>query len=125
MTKQNVANNGGKWIRQDKRLAIYLRDDCCCIYCGAPMDEGHEMTIDHVRPQELGGSNKETNLVTACKACNSAKGAKSLRDFMVYLDAKGADTQGLAAKVRRHTRRSIKRLRSQAKKIIIRRKANL
>lgn len=27
--------NGSKWIRPEKRLAIYHRDGFACIYCGA------------------------------------------------------------------------------------------
>lgn len=48
-----------------------------CVYCGAPDD----LAIDHVLALELGGSNHPANLVPACKSCNSAKGARSWRDW--------------------------------------------
>jgi 5-methylcytosine-specific restriction endonuclease McrA len=119
----NVANNGGKWIRQDKRLAIYLRDDLCCVYCGCAMEDGNQMCLDHVTPQKLGGNNKETNLVTCCRSCNSAKGAKPLADFFAYIQDKGANVDGLAAKIKSHTKRSIRAHRKVAKRIIANRKA--
>jgi 5-methylcytosine-specific restriction endonuclease McrA len=117
----NVAAQGGKWIRQDKRLAIYLRDGCSCVYCGHAQDEGATLTLDHVTAQSLGGTNKETNLVTACLSCNSSKGKLTVKEFVVYLQDKGIDAQELPKKIRRHTRRSIKTLRKQAKAIIARR----
>jgi hypothetical protein len=82
----NAANQGGKWIRTEKRLAIYLRDGLTCAYCGAQMEQGDtQLTLDHVTAQELGGTNSETNLVCCCKSCNSAKQAKPLRAFLACL----------------------------------------
>ena len=75
----NAANGGGKWITPKRRRAIYLRDDLKCCYCGAGIEDEIIFTIDHLIPQELGGTNVTKNLVTACKSCNSAKGTKGLR----------------------------------------------
>lgn len=66
---------GSKWIRPEKRLAIYLRDRFSCCYCGRDLRHAEPtmVTLDHLRPRYSGGSNEATNLVTACKTCNSAR----------------------------------------------------
>lgn len=43
-----------------------------CTYCGSTDD----LTADLVVPLELGGSIDETNVVTACRPCNSKRGAQ-------------------------------------------------
>lgn len=40
-----------------------------CYYCG----EKRKLTVDHVVPLSRGGSNEPSNLVLACKHCNSSK----------------------------------------------------
>lgn len=45
----------------------------CCRYCG---DTSFPLTLDHVLPKSRGGTNAESNLVLACAACNSEKGAR-------------------------------------------------
>lgn len=115
----NVANQGGKWIRQDKRLAIYLRDGLACVYCGTVMEvESFQLTLDHVLSQEMGGGNDEGNLVTACKYCNSAKQSKSVQAFLAYLARKGLNTTDVQRRIRNHTRRSLTKYRAMAKQII-------
>jgi 5-methylcytosine-specific restriction enzyme A len=61
------------------RRHIYARDGYRCVYCGR---KGHRilLTIDHVFPVVLGGTNDPGNLVTACRACNLTKGARPLND---------------------------------------------
>lgn len=39
-----------------------------CHYCGTPAD-----TVDHLIPKSQGGTDDPTNLVPACRPCNSAK----------------------------------------------------
>lgn len=103
----NVANNGGKWIRQKKRHAIYKRDNLKCVYCGnGPEDE--ILTLDHLQPQELGGENEVKNLVTCCKTCNCMKGAKTLRQFFAYLRDRGVDMDSIGNRIRRNTKRKLK-----------------
>lgn len=77
--------NGSHWIRPVKRLAIYIRDNFTCVYCGKNLKNAKPKlrTLDHVLPRELGGSNRADNLVTACKRCNDAKGIKNLADLCV------------------------------------------
>ncbi len=52
------------------RQNIFRRDGQECQYCGATTD----LTLDHVLPRSRGGKSSWTNLVTACKSCNSKKG---------------------------------------------------
>jgi len=59
-------------IDPDVRWAIFQRDGYACTVCGSRSD----LTIDHVHPVSLGGSNDLSNLRTLCRSCNSAKGAR-------------------------------------------------
>jgi hypothetical protein len=83
-------NHGMNWIRQDKRLAIYLRDGLACVYCAASVEEGASLTLDHVHPVINGGTNSTVNLVTSCIRCNVAKSTRNVREFVdtlaAYLD---------------------------------------
>lgn len=82
--------NGMNWIRQEKRLAIYLRDGMACAYCGAAAENGASLQLDHVRSVERGGNNCASNLVTCCDRCNQSKGCRTLAAFAravaAYLD---------------------------------------
>lgn len=55
---------------------VLLFKDQDCFYCGNPGG-----TIDHLVPRSKGGGNELTNLVSACKPCNSRKGTKDLSEF--------------------------------------------
>lgn len=56
-----------------KRSEIFARDRHLCVYCGqGPPDV--DLTVDHVEPRMRGGDNSRGNVVTACAACNRAKG---------------------------------------------------
>lgn len=58
------------------RYEILRRDNHTCRYCGAAAP-GVPLTVDHVVPATLGGSDESSNLVTACRDCNSGKAASS------------------------------------------------
>lgn len=101
-------NQGSKWIRPEKRAAIYIRDNHTCAYCGASVvEDGIVLTLDHLQACELGGGNEAENLVTCCLSCNSSKRALTLRAWLGTLRDRGVDTTGLAAKIRRQTRKPI------------------
>lgn len=74
----------GCWIRPVKRLAIYLRDGFVCVYCGRDLTHAHahDVTLDHLEPRSNGGDNHESNLVTACKSCNCARGDRALKAWV-------------------------------------------
>jgi hypothetical protein len=54
------------------RFEVLRRDNHTCRYCGASAPNV-ALTVDHVTPTALGGSDDPTNLVTACAPCNSGK----------------------------------------------------
>jgi len=82
VNERNANWQGMNWIRQEKRLAIYLRDGMACAYCSAGVEQGARLTLDHIVPVESGGRNAEVNLITACDRCNAAKGVRNLAEFI-------------------------------------------
>lgn len=78
---RNVKNQGMNWIRPEKRLAIYLRDGLACCYCGEAVEDGVQLTLDHISPYSKGGSNDATNLITCCHRCNSSRGNRPFATF--------------------------------------------
>jgi hypothetical protein len=50
------------------------RDRFRCTYCGIPGTDA-ELEIDHIIAIAKGGSNHISNLTTACRSCNQAKGS--------------------------------------------------
>jgi 5-methylcytosine-specific restriction endonuclease McrA len=59
-------------VSQRTRYEVFRRDNFQCRYCRTTE---RELTIDHVLPIALGGSDEPTNLVTACRDCNMGKGS--------------------------------------------------
>ena len=111
---------GMNWLSQHKRLAIYLRDGLACAYCGAGVEEGTKFTLDHLTPYSLGGSNKETNLVTCCLSCNSARGNRDVKSFATGVAAyKGIEVDAILAGIRNRVRRVLPL--AQAKELVARR----
>ncbi len=58
------------------RRNIMARDHFQCQYCQTRSSPS-QLTLDHVLPRSRGGKDSWTNLVTACKKCNSKKGGRS------------------------------------------------
>ena len=70
------------FISKKLRFEVFKRDSFTCQYCGqqAPNVVLH---LDHVRPISDGGTTDILNLITACVACNSEKGARyTTYDFL-------------------------------------------
>jgi hypothetical protein len=69
-----VPNGSDELMAVSKRLRfeILRRDNHACRYCGRSAPDV-ALTVDHVVPVTLGGSDHPTNLVTACTDCNSGK----------------------------------------------------
>ncbi|MEM7254938.1 MAG: HNH endonuclease [Pseudomonadota bacterium] len=55
---------------------LFHRDGYVCLYCGGKF-AGLLLTRDHLQPLSRGGRDVWTNVVTACKSCNLAKGART------------------------------------------------
>lgn len=69
-------------INQKVRYDIHIQDNFCCVYCGETYTRTKKLTLDHVYPKSLGGSNKKNNLVTSCFECNFKKGNKLLTEHL-------------------------------------------
>lgn len=108
---------GMNWVRPEKRLAIYLRDGLACAYCGASIEGGAKLTLDHLRPYAKGGGNHASNLVTCCHGCNSSRGSRPWRKFAAavaeYLDH-GIQVQDIIAHVQRTRKRALDVPRAKA-----------
>jgi len=50
-----------------------------CAYCGA---EHTPLQVEHIQPKARGGSNRVSNLTLSCHACNQAKGAQDVREYL-------------------------------------------
>ncbi len=57
-----------------KREAILTRDRYQCAHCGSVQN----LTMDHVIPKAVGGTNHINNLQTLCGGCNKKKGCEIL-----------------------------------------------
>lgn len=75
---------GSKWIAKKRRQAIYARDGRRCVWC---RKQPEQLTLDHVQPRSLGGSNATHNLVTCCMGCNRERGDRSLLAFALAFRA--------------------------------------
>jgi len=82
--------NGGqgmRWCRSTRRLGLYIRDGLACVWCGDTIESGATLTLDHIVPYANGGGtwgnggNENSNLLTACKSCNSSRGRRSVEAF--------------------------------------------
>jgi len=69
--------HGHHWIRDDKRHAIYHRDGDACVWC----DASEDLTLGHVIPRSLGGSNEADNLVTECFDCNRRRYNRPIQEW--------------------------------------------
>lgn len=65
-----------KPISKRLRFEILRRDNHACRYCGATAPD-IKLTVDHVTPVALGGTDEASNLVTACAPCNAGKSASA------------------------------------------------
>lgn len=68
------------YICETDRIYIYQRDHGACQICGAKI-QYNEMTIDHIYPLSLGGSNCRQNYQCTCKSCNQMKRDYKQIDF--------------------------------------------
>lgn len=63
-------------ISKRLRYEVLRRDNHACRYCGATAP-AVQLTIDHVVPTALGGSDEPSNIVTACTDCNAGKSSST------------------------------------------------
>lgn len=86
------------------------------MYCGAAAEDGIILSLDHVVPRELGGSNDATNLLTSCISCNCRKNMESLDRFLaeINVDAETVKSQ-LARKIDKAEGKRLLALRKKRK----------
>lgn len=58
------------------RYSILRRDGFRCVLCGASVDDGAKLHVDHIMPVSKGGKTEPSNLRTLCDRCNFGKGDK-------------------------------------------------
>lgn len=124
MNARQASWQGMNWIRQEKRLAIYLRDGLACVWCGASTEAGAQLTLDHLTPHCQGGSNGEANLITCCKACNDSRGARSIKTFAKVVAEyrnHGLEPKAILAHIKTCTKRELKPFLTEAKQLIAQR----
>jgi 5-methylcytosine-specific restriction endonuclease McrA len=86
-----MSGNNGRgrhWIRDEKRLAIYLRDGIACIYCGAKLEDGIILTLDHLQSRKFKGTNEPHNLITCCQSCNSSRQTTPIQKWVLRFGKK-------------------------------------
>ena len=52
---------------------LFVRDRQTCAYCANRFVEA-DLTVEHIAPVSRGGRHEWTNVVTACRSCNTRKG---------------------------------------------------
>jgi hypothetical protein len=52
------------------RWQVWERDNFTCVHCGTRRN----LSIDHIKPESVGGTLEIANLQTLCRPCNSRKG---------------------------------------------------
>lgn len=87
-----MAKNFKDYLRK-KRRRLFHSQHGLCYYCGEPMllakvPEGMRQpstlaTLDHLIPRSRGGTFCNNNVVAACKRCNTERGDKDARLFLL------------------------------------------
>jgi len=55
---------------------LFRRDQHICLYCGKHTTD-KKLTRDHIVPVAQGGKDSWSNVITACKKCNTRKGCRT------------------------------------------------
>ena len=82
-------------VSKRTRFEVLRRDNHACRYCGRTAPEV-KLTLDHVLPVSLGGTDDPDNLVAACHDCNSGKASSSPDEALVAQVSEGAVKWALA-----------------------------
>ncbi len=80
--------------RDAEKLILARRDGSVCFYCGRTRKNPLGMSIEHLEPRALGGSNALENLRLADTMCNKLAGRLSIADKL-ELRAKWYASEGL------------------------------
>ncbi len=66
-----VSRNYDNVIAISRRM-LFKRDRNLCAYCGVQFEDRF-LELEHILPQSKGGATSWTNIVSACRHCNSKK----------------------------------------------------
>lgn len=58
------------------RYDVLARDGFKCVICGATVEDGVKLHVDHIIPISKGGKTEIDNLRTLCDRCNLGKSDK-------------------------------------------------
>lgn len=92
--RESLSKRLGKVAKQ-----IKARDGFACVYCGATeKTSGAHLHLDHLTPKAHGGADVASNLILACRSCNSAR-----KDMLLPAWCKivGCDARAIRAQARR------------------------
>lgn len=62
-----------------KETCIFFGGECA--YCGRTMKKGERLTRDHLVPVADGGTTTQSNVIPACRSCNSSKGKSEWHEW--------------------------------------------
>lgn len=85
-------------VSKRTRYEVLKRDNHTCRYCGGTAPDAI-LTVDHVTPVALGGTDDPSNLVAACRDCNYGKSSTSPTEALVA--QVGEDDMRWAAAIKR------------------------
>ena len=92
-----------RWLRRRATIRRMLRaelfyEDPHCAYCRKPLAGPWAGVLDHATPKSRGGGEGPSNAILACKACDYAKGNRTIsewrRDLLAGLFAIGSGEMG-------------------------------
>ena len=90
-------------ISEAKKKRVWERSDHRCKYCHQPL-KIETMTIDHLIPRSAFKdtclADDEDNLCVACKTCNTAKAAMSVKEFRTWVNTRNNELLKLEAERR-------------------------
>lgn len=64
---------------------VYAKSLGRCWYCGSELAPFSSWEVEHQIPRSKGGANDLSNLVAACRQCNSRKSNRDLSEYEDYL----------------------------------------
>lgn len=76
--------NSHVWMRLAKDEA-WGRQNRRCYWCLAPMKRD-EATVEHIKPKNLHGSDRKSNIAAAHEFCNKTKGSKAPKHFQRIIE---------------------------------------
>ena len=82
-------------ITREKRKILYFISGGKCPSCNKQIQNKHRnlldsyMTVDHIVPKSLGGTDNIDNLRPLCRDCNNKRGNAAIEDLLAYKDSTG------------------------------------